>query len=466
VQFDRSLFLEGESAFGIFREIENLPVYDIHTHVDLGFVLRNEPPPDPWTALCAGDHYISSMVETLGTMDRATFYSPATDPFDKWQAYAAAFPLLLGNPVRDWMRMALADLGIDTPFEPGTARALWEPLSVTLRDDRYRPVNLFKRSPIVRISTTDNPVDSLRAIQQAESVFGKEYWTPTWRPDAFLNLAPSPIAPRTWLDWVEELERVAGQSVKGRFDEFLQALATRHDFFATHGCRASDYGVAVPAGHDVPQARAEFVFDKACRRQKLAPDEIFDFQAFLMRFSMDLDFEKGWLSQIHYGPARNQRRVASESGGLDSGCDTINGYPDVVHSLHDLLNHFDTTGKRHHRILIYALSMNDWEKIAGLSRIYPSVFSGMAWWYFDSVSGMTEFFSKIPDMGAGFLKMGPFVTDARNIYSLGPRTQMYRRCLATALGRLADARGENRDDVTALARRLCTDHPRTLLGLE
>jgi glucuronate isomerase len=97
-------------------------------------------------------------------------------------------------------------------------------------------------------------------------------------------------------------------------------------------------------------------------------------------------------------------------------------------------------------------------KIAGLSRIFPSVYSGMAWWFFDSVSGMLEFLRTIPDSGAGFTKIGPFVTDARNIYSLKPRTQLFRRCLSVFMAELIGQRGNRIDEGIDLAVEYCTLH--------
>jgi glucuronate isomerase len=398
-------------------------------------------------------------------MDRATFFNPATEPYEKWKAFASVFPSLMGNPARDWMRMTLADLGVSGALNSENAGTVWNRLAERLAAEDARPVNVFKNSQVAMIGTTDNPFDSLSGIVRAEEVFGKGTWRPTWRPDAFMQLTPSPISPRSWLDCVEALERIADRALKGNFAAFQDALAERHDFFARHGCRAGDYGFAVPAGHSVPRERAGAVFDRACRAGAIEPGEALDFQAFLFRFSMGLDFDKGWLSQVHFGPARNLRRVAQQHGGLDSGCDTLNGFPGVVAAMHDLLNHFDSAGTKQHRILLYASSRGDWEKIAGLSRIFPCVYSGTAWWYFDSVSGMLEFFETIPDIGAGFLKMGPFVTDTRNIYSLKPRTEMYRRCLSTALGRLVEFRGERIEEAVALARHLCVDHPRGMLGI-
>jgi glucuronate isomerase len=462
--FQRKRFLGNRAAEDILAQIETLPVYDIHTHVDLKLVLDNEVPTDPWQALCGGDHYVSSIMESLGSMDRETFYDPATDSYQKWEAYARIFPGLIGNQVRDWMRLTLESLGIDKKFNPANAQAIWDELTRILSRDRWRPVEIFRNSKIRRMSTTDNPVDSLDQIKRSKEFFEEGYWIPAWRPDPFFTPGPGPDRASRWKEWVTRLEEVTGQSLAGHFQNFLNAFSERHEYFAGHGCRASDYGVSIPAGHDVEKSHAANLFEKACREESLDRKEALDFQAFMLRYSMQLDYDKGWISQIHYGAARNQREVAKELGGADTGCDTIQGYPDVVHSLNPLLNYFDHGGSRQHKILIYSLSRSDWEKIAGLSRIFPSVYVGMAWWYFDSVSGMLEYYRSVPDMGAGFLKTGPFVTDARNIFSLIPRTQVYRRCLATVLGEMVELRGENLEETIALGRYLCEMHPRRLLG--
>lgn len=464
-KLSNDLFLPNKTAQAIFAEIENLPVIDIHTHVDLQMVVENETAPDPWTALCKNDHYVSALIETLGAMDRRTFFDPATPGFDKWAAYAKIFPMIIGNHVRDWMRITLAELGVELPFNPQNARAIWDQLTETLRQDRWRPVSLFKNSNIIQMSTTDNPTDSLEPHERAQGIFGTGYWRPTWRPDALFNLCPSPMAPRRWVEWVEELERATCRSIRGNWQSFLEALKERHDFFASHGCQASDYGFATwLRGHTVSEQRARAVFERASlSAEGIAAEDLQDFQSFMLRFSMDLDFARGWISQIHFGVARNQRDLAARWGGLDSGGDTIHGAGNLVLDLHDLLNHFDSETLRQHRILLYVISKGDWERVAGLSRIYPSVYAGMSWWYFDSVSGMLEFFRTMPDMGAGFRKMGPFVTDARPIYSLTPRTQVYRRCLSTALAELVDFRREPLDEVIALARYLCCDHAREVL---
>src|SRR5680860_110515 len=122
-------FLLGNNATrSIFEEIVDLPVRDIHTHVDLKMVLDNECAPDPWTALCKGDHYVASIIESLGGFDRRTFYDPETDPYEKWEAYARVFPFLLGNQIRDWMKITLSELGVEMDFNPENARVIWDQL--------------------------------------------------------------------------------------------------------------------------------------------------------------------------------------------------------------------------------------------------------------------------------------------------------------------------------------------------
>jgi glucuronate isomerase len=314
------------------------------------------------------------------------------------------------------------------------------------------------------MGTTDNPVDSLDAIKRSVEFFPKGYWIPAWRPDPFLILNPDPLAGKTWLDWIRDLEKTMGADLAGHWAEFCAALKARHDFFAELGCTVSDYGIRIPYGHEVSEKRAKSIFNKASGGQAVLPDEASDFQAFMMRFSLDLDFEKEWISQIHFGAVRNMRDIAEQYGGIDSGCDTTGGCAEVAISLRPLLNRFDRSPEKLQRILLYTLDKSDWTRIAGLSRIFPRVYSGMSWWYFDSVSGMLEFLETVPDMGAGFAKIGPFVTDARNIFSLKPRTDLFRRCLANVLASMVDMRQNGFSETAELASFLCSDLPRRWIG--
>ncbi len=399
-------------------------------------------------------------------MDRRTYYSNQTDSYDKWVAYAKVFPKLLGVQVRDWMKLTLKYLGIESEFNEKTVKPVWEQLVKELKSEKYLPINLLKSTKIAMMSTTDNPVDSLDQITRADKIFGKGYWRPTWRPDPFFSILSGIIKTKPWIEWIEDLEKVSNKSIKGNFKSFLSALEDRHHHFADHNCRASDYGLKIPYGHEVSDLRASEIFDKASRNQSITESESADFQAYMLRFSMGLDYEKGWVSQIHYGPLRNMRDVAKQCGGVDSGCDTVGGHGNVADLLRPLLNYFDNTGgKNQHKIFLYTLDKNDWMKIAGLSRIFPCVYAGMSWWYYDSVSGMLEYFRTIPDAGAGLCKIGPFVTDARNIYSLVPRTQVYRRCLSTVLGEFVEYRKDSVDEAVDLAKYLCVDHIKQLLNV-
>ncbi len=71
---------------------------------------------------------------------------------------------------------------------------------------------------------------------------------------------------------------------------------------------------------------------------------------------------------------------------------------------------------------------------------------------------MLEFMRTVPDSGAGLAKTGPFVTDARNIFTLVPRNEVYRRCLSTVLGEAVETRGDSVEEAVELARYLCVDH--------
>lgn len=88
------------------------------------------------------------------------------------------------------------------------------------------------------VCTTDDPVDSLeyhRCI--AESGFGTKV-LPAWRPDK----ATAVSDPEAYNAYLDRLEAAADMSI-GTYEELLDALHVRHDFFDRMGCRLSDHGL-------------------------------------------------------------------------------------------------------------------------------------------------------------------------------------------------------------------------------
>ena len=61
--------------------------------------------------------------------------------------------------------------------------------------------------------------------------------SPSFRPDKGLNLERE-----EFIGWLEKLGQVTNSSIE-TYDQLLDALASRVDYFDEHGCRASDHGI-------------------------------------------------------------------------------------------------------------------------------------------------------------------------------------------------------------------------------
>jgi glucuronate isomerase len=61
---------------------------------------------------------------------------------------------------------------------------------------------------------------------------------PTWRPDKTMAVEVS----ADFRAYMEKLSEVSGVTIH-TYDDMIQALRKRHDFFAEQGCKLSDHGI-------------------------------------------------------------------------------------------------------------------------------------------------------------------------------------------------------------------------------
>ena len=96
---------------------------------------------------------------------------------------------------------------------------------------------------------------------------------------------------------------------------------------------------------------------------------------------------------------------------------------------------------------MYCVDPSHLPTLATLSRAFPNVSLGAAWWFNDSPFGMAEQLKYIGtvDLLANFAGM---VTDSRKLISYGSRTEMFRRVLSNVLGNLVN-RGQIPEQVAA-----------------
>jgi glucuronate isomerase len=137
--------------------------------------------------------------------------------------------------------------------------------------------------------------------------------------------------------------------------------------------------------------------------------------------------------QIHAGSNRNHNSVIYNKYGLDKGCD-IPQSAEYTNNLKELLNAYGNNSN--FTIIVFTLDETTYSReLAPLAGHYPAMKLGPAWWFHDSIEGMTRFRQMVTET-AGFYNTVGFNDDTRAFVSIPARHDVARRVDANFLGGL------------------------------
>ena len=382
-------------------------------------------------AWLGGDHYKWRAMRANG-VEEAYITGDKSD-WEKFEKWAGTLPYAMRNPLYHWTHLELARIfGIDEVLSPRTAREIYEACNARLAEPGFRAQGLMTRCNVEVVCTTDDPVDSLeyhRCI--AESGFGTKV-LPAWRPDK----ATAVSDPEAYNAYLDRLEAAADMSI-GTYEELLDALHVRHDFFDRMGCRLSDHGLGGFVAADYTESDLMQIFAKVRGGTALTAGETAKFQSGLLFDLALMDDESGWTQQYHVGAIRNNNSRMFDRLGPDAGYDSIGEEPCAAAG-NRFLDRLARAGKLSKTIL-YNLHPKDTEVLitmAGNFNEGPTVGKvqyGAAWWFLDQEDGMTKQLNALSSLGL----LGRFVgmlTDSRSFLSY-PRHEYFRRILCNLLGR-------------------------------
>ncbi|WP_129113897.1 glucuronate isomerase [Halegenticoccus tardaugens] len=445
--------LETDAARDLYQAIEGLPIVDPHTHADVTEIVENEGWNDIWEVEGATDHYVWALMRNRG-VDEELITGSASNR-KKWNALTEVFPDFAGNPTYEWIHLDLKRrFGIDELISSETADDIWEETSTQLETSEMRPQAVLEEMNVEVICSTDDPTSSLHYHERAaDEVSGVEI-LPTWRIDRAMT-----ITQPDWNGFVDELNQATGidtTDLKG----FLDALAATHDYFANRGCVASDLGIQEPVSRSVKTARAREIYRKAFEGGSLDEQEVTDFQAYLLEYAGELNAEKGWVTQLHIGPVRNYRQALYDRLGPAAGGDVSTQRLDVAENLEYFLNRFDGDLE----VVLYSLDPTHYPTLATLSRVFPNVSVGPAWWFNDSPYGIEEQLEYTGTVGL-IANYAGMVSDSRKLLSYGSRFEMFRRSLANVVGRQLGRGQIPKGPAYDLIEHIAYDRPKELFGI-
>lgn len=430
---DENFLLSTETAQHLYHNhAKKMPIIDYHCHLIPQMVAEDHQFRSITELWLGGDHYKWRAMRTNGVPERYCTGSDTTD-WEKFEKWAETVPYTLRNPLYHWTHLELKTaFGINKILNPTTAREIFDECNEKLCQPGYTARGFMRRYGVEVVCTTDDPVDDLRWHRITRKSGFEVRMLPTWRPDKAMAVEN----PTTFRAYIEKLAEVSGVTIS-KFNDVIDALRIRHDFFAENGCRLSDHGIEEFYAEDYTDAEVSNIFNKVYGGTPLTPDEIRIFKsAMLVEFGI-MDAESGWTQQFHYGAIRDNNSKMFRLLGPDTGFDSIGEFntAKAMSRFFNRLNDRDCLAKT----IIYNLNPSANEVVATMlgnfqdGSVPGKMQIGSGWWFLDQKDGMEKQMNALSLLGLLSRFVG-MLTDSRSFLSY-PRHEYFRRTLCNLLGR-------------------------------
>lgn len=378
-----------------------------------------------------GDHYKWRALRACG-VDEKYITGDASDK-DKFLKWAETVPKTIRNPLYHWTQMELKNpFGITRLLDGDSAEEIWDGCNEMLQKPDFSTRGLLKRNKVEVVATTDDPTDNLehhKKMKAEEDVGFK--MVPTFRPDKGMQIENE----QEFKKWVKKLEEVSDRSISS-YQDFLDALKSRHDLFDELGCRASDHGAAEPFSDPFTDQQLETIFSKVMGGSTPTEEDVRVFKSAFLYYCGLMDYEKEWVFQLHVGALRNNSTRKVKDLGPDTGFDSIGDF-EMARPLSRLLDRLDAEDNLP-RVSLYNNNPRDNELFATMignfqdGTIPGKLQHGPPWWFMDQKDGIEQQVEALSNMGvlSEFIGM---TTDSRSFLSYS-RHDYFRRVICNMLG--------------------------------
>jgi glucuronate isomerase len=344
-----------------------------------------------------------------------------------------------------WFDFALQQLfGMTERLSEKTADHCFDVIAEKLRTPEFLPRALYERFNIEVLSTTESPLDELKAHQAIRDSGWKARIVPAFRPDPVVDPDFDGFA-----GLVRKLGELHGEDTS-TWKGYLNALMKARARFKSLGCTSTDHGHPTARTADLAQSEAAELFSKVIGGKADAGEQEL-FRAQMLTEMARMSVEDGLVMQIHPGSVRNHNRVVYERYGRDMGAD-IPRATNYVDALRPLLDRFGN--ERNLTIILFTLDETTYSReLAPLAGHYPSLRLGPPWWFHDSPEGMMRFREQATET-AGFYNTVGFNDDTRAFLSIPARHDVARRVDCAFLGKLVAEHRLDEDEAREVAHEL------------
>ena len=456
---DDDFILGNETAKHLFHDYaESLPIIDYHCHISpkeiyedkrfdsLGDVWFGGKQPD---GSFFGDHYKWRLMRSNGMAE--DMVTGRDDELGRFKGFADALSLAIGNPMYHWCNLELKKyFGINEPLTVSNAEDVWNKCNDLLRNGRDMTVRgLIRQSNVAYVGTTDDPVDSLEWHEKIAADPTIDFTVrPSFRPDKAINITKAGFK-----EYIQLLAHAVNRDSLDSTQDVIDALVNRIEFFAAHGCVASDHGLDYIPFRKLPMEVCDSAFAKAMKGEPVSTEEAEGYQTALLIAIGKAYHKYGIAMELHYSCLRNMNERMFKAEGPDTGFDMI-ANNSCGGSIAELLSELDKTNELP-KTIIFSLNPADNEQIGTIlgcfqsSEVPGKIQHGPAWWFNDTRSGMENQMKSLANLGL----LGNFIgmlTDSRSFLSY-TRHDYFRRIMCNVIGEWVE-NGEYPNDDAALKR--------------
>lgn len=434
---NKDFLLSTETAKELYYDTaRDLPLIDYHNHLDMKALSSNRQFDNVADIWLKCDPYKHRAMRICGVEEK--YISGNASDKEKFDAWCATYPKLIGGPLYDWSRLEAEQIfGLDIPICAENADLLWNSVNEKLTHPEFYARNLLESFKPEYCAPCTSIVDDLTPFEGLKCI------APSLRGDDMI--VPSP-------EFLKKLSHLTSVEIRD-LDSYMEAVGKRLEEFHKVGCRFSDHALDNGFSYIPDDGKCGERFSRVLAGETLTGSDRTAMISAVLRGLASQYARKSWSMQLHIGAQRSTSSFLRASAGAVGGFAGI-GHTADVSSIARMLDDMEKSETGMPRIILFTLNPADNAVMAVLSGSYTGngrpalVTQGPAWWWCDHLQGMREML----DVFACYSVLSTFIgmtTDSRSILSF-LRHDYFRRTLCGWIGEKVK-RGEFPNDGKALS---------------